>query len=47
MAPVVATHQRGDFKVLGSSPEQNGYEIGVEKKHCVTARPAKLMTCGK
>lgn len=45
MAPVVAMHQRGDFKVLGSSPEQNGYEIGVKKYH-VTELPAKLMTCG-
>lgn len=29
MASVVVMHHRRDFKVLGSSPEQNGYEIGV------------------
>lgn len=45
MAPLVAMPQRRDFKVLGSSPEQNGFEIGVEKYH-VTELPAKLMTCG-
>lgn len=38
MAPVVAMHHRRDFKVLGSSPEQNGYKIGVS---CCSA-PCKI-----
>lgn len=45
VVPAVATHQRRHFKVLGSSPEQNVYEIRV-KKDQVTALSAKLMTCG-
>lgn len=38
MAAAVAMHHRRDFKVLGSSPEQNGYETGVS---CYSA-PCKI-----
>lgn len=30
MDPVVGAHQRGDFRALGSSPEQNDCEIRVK-----------------
>lgn len=39
MAPVAVIHQRRDFKVLGSSPEQNGCEIGVKKNIMLQRSP--------
>lgn len=31
-----------DFKVLGSGPEQNGYEMGVKNKQTSYSAPCKI-----